>query len=601
MLQCPSRSVFTLTISSLVAGVTLAAACAPPMPAQAQASAQAPPVVQIAPSPPPSPSWFSERISVAAVRPPPKLVLDGDVREWGSLLPPKPEPNAKGTPAEAADTAPRRWPPLDPGAPAKRTAARAKASAAARAKGQTEDQAREAAEAVEQEDAAAQALLEGSSGPPPDLSTTGSHLVLALTSDAALIAAELAIPAPDGIWLGVGSLLPDLPVPGELALSDTAFVELKCTGFVREILDGNSGNTAEINPPEALAACRKVMDVYAATRIAHEARFTKLFKIDRARAHSVGADGKLTPIASAKVAWKQGAKGTTVEVALPLAALPRVAEAPLTQLALVARVATTPAPPPELGTERWSLVGFPDAVSFEPHGALRAGVWKAVYGPSRSVEFRPPPGLSYQPGEALKVASARVEGDTLRSVEETLYTKEATLGDVEVGHVRSSSEFLAILKNGKAVDVVATPGSPRGVIVRDGELHVLAYTEASWRGAGRGYWLPPSWSVLVVAPDGRSREGVEAVKDTSPYSTCTYASDSPTEILSKGLDSFGVHADCTDGGGDYDLYVPVEALFRWDPARKKYTGGQWRVVAPPPKGIVAPPLPKAIVAPPKAK
>ena len=125
--------------------------------ARPQASAEAPPQPA---GPPPDPSI----VSVAAVRPPPKLAIDGDLREWGSLLPPR----------EAAP------PPKVP----------------------------DGYVTVNEEP---KPLLP--SGPnPPD---AASHLAISVTNDALLIAADLGEPAKDGIWLGIASPAPPVPSIGE--------------------------------------------------------------------------------------------------------------------------------------------------------------------------------------------------------------------------------------------------------------------------------------------------------------------------------------------------------------------------------------------------
>jgi hypothetical protein len=86
---------------------------------------------------------------------------------------------------------------------------------------------------------------------------------------------------------------------------------------------------------------------------------------------------------------------------------------------------------------------------------------------------------------------------------------------------------------------------------------------------------PPRWSVVVVTADGTSREGLAEVDDAYLDFFCFYSSGA-TGILSKDFKSFGFRGTC------YRKNVPLglEAISRWDPARKMFVGGKWLHVPP---------------------
>lgn len=144
--------------------------------------------------------------------------------------------------------------------------------------------------------------------------------------------------------------------------------------------------------------------------------------------------------------FKPGPAGATVEIKAPLAAMPRLVEAPLQSLHLVARAATTETP--ALAPAQWVWVRFPEPVSFEPLGDIRARALQLLVDNTYHEA-----GLSYDPGDPLVVETLRYNASpsVVEPSEETLYRKLATLGDVEIGEVSAFGTWLAVLKNGKLV------------------------------------------------------------------------------------------------------------------------------------------------------
>ena len=378
-------------------------------------------------------------VSVAAARRPPTLVLDGDITEWGSLLP----PSAKA-PAAEPDRLPsvgeRAMPDPDPPLP---------------------------------------------SGPNPASAT--SHLALAVGNDAVTIAAEVGQPAKDGIWLGIGAVPPRVPSVGLLARGGY-IVPFDCDFEQIRLMEGQWAK-GPAKPPEVVAACHGLIARHAELVARHRARFTRLFKIDRDGVHGASAEGTLFSIEGAKAVFKPGAQGATVEVALPLNALPRLVEAPVVTLRLVARAVT--GPKADVVPAQWVDVSLPEPVTFEPFGDLRNHSAELLL---HTDGFT---GFSYEPGdpghvETVQQASEHTYDSVVARVE-TLYDKPlARLGDIEIGYVSAYRPWLAVFKKGKFLREGKAPASdddylsqmsidafsrtePHGVVKRDGELHVFSY------------------------------------------------------------------------------------------------------------------------------
>ncbi|MFT3771201.1 MAG: hypothetical protein QM820_37780 [Minicystis sp.] len=476
--------------------VMVLAACAPPPPAP-------PPPVVIAPPPPaattatPAPPPDPAIASVVAVRAPAQLVLDGDVAEWGSLLPPIAPPKADDAPPKP--TGEKAAPPPDPN--------------------------------------------------PRD---AASHVAIAVSAEGARIAADLGEAARDGIWLGIGGAVPDVPPIGDWQRG----------GGVREFnCDVNLG-TGEPNPPETKAACQRVLDQHAAFVAAHEARFRVFYRIDRQGVRLAKDDGTLASIDGAQAIFKQGPKGATVEASLPLKAFPRVTDAPLASLRFVARAATT-AKPPVIAAETWVWLDLPDPIGFEPLAAIRAGAFEMM----RTRGSLGPTGLSYHPADPLHVETVSYDRglyDTshVRAFEGRLYEKQAAIGEVEVGHVSAYNDWIAVLRKGKLVDLLDLPGALRGVIERDGELHVIGYSQYT----ATDIWADQaSWSVMAIKPDGTHRD------DIVDHGVGNLAWSEVSEFHDKALTRFGVRGWTDRMSGKPE---GIEITWTWSPTAKMYTGKQ---------------------------
>jgi len=503
----------------------LGACTSPPPPRPPPLEIALPPAASAgdAPSPPSDPAL----VSVAAVRAPLKLVLDGDLGEWGSLLPAReraPLPTPEKLPTTANQEPEQPLP----------------------------------------------------SGPNP--LNAASHLALAITGDALLIAADLGEPAREGIWLGIGSLAPAVLPVGEM--SRGGFVQPFDCDFEQIYVGEGTFTKGKPNPPEVVAACHGLLARHAEFVAKHRARFARMLKIDRQGVHGVAADGSLVSIEGAKYALKPAAKGATVEIALPLTALPRLVEAPITTLRLVARAATTPRP--EITPEQWVWVLLPEAASFEPYGEIRARSFELLNGHTYYAA-----GMSYQPGDPLHVESLHhADGASLVAAqEEALYKKLTTLGDVEIGEVSAYAPWLAVFAKGKLVgsyndagegmNVDDFPPSVRkGVFPRDGNLHVISFSgRASSDCCGM---RQPFWSALTIAPDGSASGAMEGVDSPMFW-------DEVEELASPDLDSFGLRGSTWSPDSKTSMLkdlVGVEVTWKWDASRKKYLGSARRIAVP---------------------
>ncbi|MEP7121165.1 MAG: hypothetical protein ABJE95_09655 [Byssovorax sp.] len=511
----------------------LACACAPPP------APPAPPQIILAPAPSassaPAPPIDTALVSVVAARRPPTLALDGDLAEWGSLLPPPPKP-----PPPAPVPAPVPDPDHDRPLP---------------------------------------------SGPNP--ASASSHLALALTSDGVTLAAELGEPAKDGIWLGIGVVPPTVPSVG-LFTRAGQIRPFDCEFETIRLIEGEF-ERGKRNPPEVVAACRALIARHDELVARHRARFTRLFKLDRDGVRRVAVDGTLSPIEGAKAVFKPGPHGGTVEVALPISALPRMVEAPVVTLRLVARAVT--GQKPDLVAAQWVEVELPDPVTFEPFGDLRNHSARRLDSTVRET------GFSYQPGDALHVETMRydteLKADAVITLDETLqHQPVARIGDLEIGYVSVYRPWLAIFDKGKflrearvppdendggprPVDTFSSP-EPRGFVKRDGEIHLFSYGKMSFAWSGEIRW--PSWSVIAIAPDGSVRDPVEATEVPMMVGGET------TGFISPDHSSFGVRGPADNAArrpGEPDM-VSLEVTWKWNPAKKKYVSKQRRSPLPAP-------------------
>lgn len=514
----------TMTRSPFSAALLLllAAGCTPPEPATPRPLDVGPPPAPSGSAEAPAPPSDPLAVSVVPVRAPSGLVVDGNLSEWGAF-PPAP-PSLKRPPPDedplVAATAP---------AP-----------------------------------------------PAPNPPNAASRVAFALTGDAALLAADLGEAAKEGVWVGVGARVPDLPLLGEY-FGRMGFVVLDCESMPTAEGEGDDiGYRTDPRPPEMADACRGLKARHAEAKAKHAARFEKLFRIDRDGVRVAGPGGALSAIEGAKSVWKSGPHGATVEVSLPLSAMPRMAEAPLQTVRLAARISTSA---PVIATEQWVWLSLPEPAAFEPHADLRAHAIRRAEDmggfPPGTTSYKQPRGVSYQPGDPLhiEVYDSRM-CDAATAHEMPLFVKLGAIGDVEVGRAAAprghmcwveAEPWIAVLQKGKPAALVQAEGTPRGAIVRGGEIHVLNYKEVGYSA------VAGVWSVTAISPSGAHREVVvDPVPGTKEADFVSYWQDS-SEFLGKDSDTFGWRG--TKGGKG------LEATWTWDAAGKTYKGTQKSIPA----------------------
>ena len=431
----------------------------------------------------------SPLVSVTTLaRPPAHFVLDGDIEEWGSLqpapLPPTPAPPA------------------------------------------------------------------GKRAPPPHPNPVGapSRVALVLSSEGALIAADLTEASRDGIWLGITFPAPEAPPIGYFQRG----------GGVQELNCEVDSATGEPLAPETAQACQALLDRHEAFVDSHQARFTRFYRIDKTGVRAaVGPGESPAPIEGARAAFKETGDSVTVEVALPAEALPRVAQAPVESMSLIA-FAAAESEPHTVSPESWVPIGLPAPVGFEPFAEIRARSFVESRGALA------PLGMSYQPGNALGIEVIRYSrgsnGTAIEMAQETLYSQEETLGDLEIGYVFTNGRSVAISRKGALVDVVSISGEPVGMVKRGKDLHVFSYSQQSHPDrAAEG----ASWQVLIIRPDGATRSGIG--DETGMNRLWQLVS----EFHAPKLDTFGVRG--TPIYGEDEAPPPdVEVTWRYNPRSEVY-------------------------------
>ncbi len=156
---------------------------------------------------------------------------------------------------------------------------------------------------------------------------------------------------------------------------------------------------------------------------AYEARFVSWIRIASSGVRRVTEQGVLSDVSTARIASRPGPAGFTIEATIPLEALPRFSEAPLTSVRLAIHPGS--AAPPSVADDAWLVTKLPAPVAFEPMADLRA------------LAFETSEWMSYQPGAPLDVEVTRYPSFTERSTfevkREPLYTRRMEIGDVEIG------------------------------------------------------------------------------------------------------------------------------------------------------------------------
>jgi hypothetical protein len=403
--------------------------------------------------------------------------------------------------------------------------------------------------------------IDGDLGEWPPAGGAPGRVYVALAGDGAIIAADLDEAAvAGGIWVGLGSTPAREPGPN------------------------GSVCTAPVPTPEEAEVCQANAAAFAAFVTKYDRAFEKLYRIDRGGVRVVDEGGALAAIPQAKIAWKAGARGATAEAWIPAAALPRMDQAPIRRLRLVARVASRPAAP-ALEAAEWTDVQLAPPASVEPLAALRAVVFGALA--TRQCDDV----ISYQPGDAQRLLGAW-------SGPAPLYVKQATLGEVEVGFALTNPTSCVMAgANGPATEetvvAVLRRGEPRAalrlgrvmrIVERADELHVISFRAGYSDGEG---WWYADWSVTAVTRDGALREDLVRLPaqraGTAPAGTAPAGArwSWGDPFHAADFTSFGVRgsAPVTDPKTGAERLVRVETTWRWDSKAKAYAASEKAIAA----------------------
>lgn len=449
------------------------------------------PAPQIPPAAPPSAAAptvdpaMAAMASVIVARRPERFALDGDLGEWGSLIPPSPEPLRAGEKAPSVDPNPRE---------------------------------------------------------------ASSHVAVALTGEGALIAADLGPSAARGVWVGVAARVPGLPPVGEYQRGGGVLPFTECL---------SPADAPEDYDPRESKDCKELLKKRDDDEASHARRFRQLYRVDASGVRSVKEDGTLAPVEGAKVMWRDvRGGGATAEVSIPLSALPRMSEAPVSWLSVAARPVSTPSAP-ALAEDAWVSLRLPEPVGFEPWAELRA----EAFDKSPNSFYA---SMSYHPAEPRDVEIITHAGymntRSLSTHRGPLFVRQATLGDLEVGYVDLAGFSIAVLRRGALVRFTSPQASPVGVVERGGEIHVFSYAEYT----STDVWTTHAiWTVTAVMPDGRLRE---KVMEEAP--TVFSWAESPSKFHDPSFTSFGVRGGVLKGRDE--KLVGTEWLWRLEAGERRY-------------------------------
>lgn len=397
-------------------------------------------------------------------------------------------------------------------------------------------------------------------------------VALVVTSEGLMLAGSLTKDAPGPVWIGVGTRPAALPYIGSLGRAAASFDPIVCSEMERIFTDGMWIETDKPAAPEGVAACRAVVARYDAYVAEQAKRFARVLRVDEKGITDV-TTAKATPVPSAKLQWKAGADGArSFEATLGLDAMPRVADAPLMSMRVIARARELTVP-----ASRWNGVFIPGAVDYEPHARLRSELFARL--PEFSIPYQAPPGLSFHPTKPDLVESFDYSESEIVPHEGPLWVDHATMGDVRIGRVDVGRSFLASYKGAEFVALFepirgwleTTTSQP---VARNGEVHLFHFNGRIY-GGGMSY-EPPGWAVTAVGDDGLFREVLTAdlTMPPSPESGSLWWRVEDVEQLSnKSFTEFGYAGVFHENEGEQQATIK----WRWDAKKKRYVESDWKL------------------------
>ncbi|MFO0611425.1 MAG: hypothetical protein U0414_02470 [Polyangiaceae bacterium] len=386
----------------------------------------------------------------------------------------------------------------------------------------------------------------------------------------------------DGVIFTVGARVAELPPIGEYTRGG-GIADLDCE-HERDFTDGEYIATDKPLPPDVAKQCRAYLATYEKQKTEHAARFTTRLTLDANGLSALDEKGARAPIGAAKVSWKPSAKGTIVfEALVPNAAMPRLSEAPLMDLFVLAAPSGGKAAPILADTEPVHLLA---PVSYEPFAEIRENLALTLNTSGLQGEdlvFHE--GFSYLASDPTHAESwSHSRGEVVAPSTGELFKPVAKLGDVEVGETNVRFPYLAILKDKHLVDLVYPPAPVRKIVERNGELHVIAYQEAA-PSTMYGY-KTPQWMVLIIDKDGASRDGLEdAFAKAAPAPDCSFgyeAYEPGHESANDTWDTLDWKGSCyTDLGNPKAPEAGFQVTIQWDAKKNAYVGSRKTIPVPP--------------------
>lgn len=397
---------------------------------------------------------------------------------------------------------------------------------------------------------------------------------LVVTKDGILVAGDLSKAAGSAVWVGIGARPAKLPFIGGYGRAWASFDPVVCSEMERDFTDGMYIETDKPTPPETLAACRAVVARYDAYAAERNARFSRVFRFDEKGVTEV-TGGKSAPVASSKILWKAGAEGNkTFEATLGLDAMPRVADAPLRTLRVLARSRELKVP-----AARWTATPIFAEVEYEPHAKLRAELFLQL--PQYTIPYQAPPGLSFHPTKPNLIESYDFGTDSISPSEGQLFVEHAVIGDVKIGKVDIVRSFLASYKGAEFVELREplrgwTPTTTSAPIKRDGTHHLFHFSDRVY--AGGMTFEPPSWAVTSIDDQGRFNDVFADGMDMPPppaSGNMWWSFSEPKSTSNKDFSEFGYRGVARENDGEQEVSI----TWRWDAKTKSYVANEWKMGA----------------------
>ncbi len=400
------------------------------------------------------------------------------------------------------------------------------------------------------------------------------HVLWVAFSESQLtVAASLVGPA-EQVEFALATVVPSLPPIGWSQRGGSTY-ELTAEGCQYEQVPLAEAHWARgnPNPPEVASACLQVLARQQAFREQFSARFVRRFRLTVRGVEELQGE-QVRPLDGARFEASEGA----IEVQLPLASLPELAQSPLSVVFLaVGREAESLPPPTQMESPGWSRFALAPPMRFGPSAELLAAVLRASdesprtrlsYHPSQperlhavQLEQLERPWEGSPPAGIPEAIASAVPPDRPRLLQEerALLEPLASFGQVSLGLTAGHEPHLASLMGEELRGFEPFP-RPSGVVRRGDELHVLAF-EAHCTAELPAEQAVPIWRAIAVRPDGSLRldvadDGVDPCGVASPWD------GPPTPFSAADFESFGLR-------GTRDR-KPQTVIWRWNAGEARY-------------------------------